>query len=315
MKFYESAGKMALGSRIRYLAEMVTSEASRIYAAYGTELHPKWFPVFYVLSKASNSTVTSIADAIGHTHVSVSKTLKEMSRAGLLNETPDKKDRRKTLISLSKRGREIAKKIESQYQDVNAAVEDLSREATQDLWATLDEWEALLKEKTLYQRVMDKKKAREGQDIEVVTFRPKYKSAFKKLNEDWITTYFKLEKPDIEALGNPKKYILDKGGVILVALLNDEPVGVCALIPIGKGTLELAKMAVRADLRGKNIGYVLGKAAIQKARELKAKRIFLESNTILVPAMRLYRKLGFKKIIGPPTPYERCNIQMELTLT
>jgi hypothetical protein len=28
----------------------------------------------------------------------------------------------------------------------------------------------------------------------------------------------------------------------------------------------------------------------------------------------LYYKLGFKKITGSPSPYERCNIQMEMEL-
>jgi hypothetical protein len=35
---------------------------------------------------------------------------------------------------------------------------------------------------------------------------------------------------------------------------------------------------------------------------------------VLTPAISLYGKLGFKKIVGPPTPYQRCNIQMELAL-
>jgi GNAT superfamily N-acetyltransferase len=66
--------------------------------------------------------------------------------------------------------------------------------------------------------------------------------------------------------------------------------------------------------RGKNIGWLLGKAIVTKAKSLKAKKLYLESNTILRPAIGLYQKLGFKKIEGLPTPYERCNIQMELKL-
>ncbi len=125
-----------------------------------------------------------------------------------------------------------------------------------------------------------------------------------------------MEKPDREASDNPKKYILDQEGHILVALNGSKVVGVCALIKredLGN-TYELAKMAVSPKSRGQNIGWLLGKAVIEKARQLKAKRLFLESNTILTPAIHLYYKLGFKKIKGPPTHYERCNIQMELKL-
>ncbi len=53
---------------------------------------------------------------------------------------------------------------------------------------------------------------------------------------------------------------------------------------------------------------------IDKAKSLGAKKIYLESNTILKPAVGLYHKLGFKTIPLRPTPYERCDIQMEYTI-
>ena len=59
---------------------------------------------------------------------------------------------------------------------------------------------------------------------------------------------------------------------------------------------------------------LLGTAIIEKARTLGARGIYLESNTILKPAISLYHKLGFKKVTGHPTPYARCNIQMGLPL-
>ena len=80
-------------------------------------------------------------------------------------------------------------------------------------------------------------------------------------------------------------------------------------------TYELAKMAVMERNRGKNIGWLLGKAVINKARELGAKKVFLESNTILEPASNLYHELGFQKVVGRRSPSERCNIQMELKLS
>jgi GNAT superfamily N-acetyltransferase len=77
---------------------------------------------------------------------------------------------------------------------------------------------------------------------------------------------------------------------------------------------ELAKMAVSPKFQGKNIGWLLGLATIEKAKQLKASAIYLGSNTILMAAINLYQKLGFQKISGHPTPYERCNFQMELIL-
>ena len=70
----------------------------------------------------------------------------------------------------------------------------------------------------------------------------------------------------------------------------------------------------KSSARDKGIGWSLGQAAIAKVRELGGKTIFLESNTILEPAIALYQKLGFRKITGKTSIYERCNIQMELRL-
>ena len=152
--------------------------------------------------------------------------------------------------------------------------------------------------------------------IRIVPYIPAYRKAFQALNEEWIIKYFEMEEMDRKSLGNPEEYILDKGGYIAVALMDEEPVGVCALIKSKSGRFdyELAKMGVSPNAQGKGIGWLLGNAIIEKAKELGANSIFLESNTILVPALNLYRKLGFQKIEGIPTPYSRSNIQMQLVL-
>ena len=73
-------------------------------------------------------------------------------------------------------------------------------------------------------------------------------------------------------------------------------------------------MAVSQHFRGKKIGYKLGQYAIETAKLLRAKRIWLESNRILEPAIKLYLKLGFKEIPMRTTPYARADIRMELLL-
>ena len=163
---------------------------------------------------------------------------------------------------------------------------------------------------------IEKVKINYANSITIVDYEPKYKQAFVDLNVEWISHYFKMEESDYKALTNPEDYILGKEGHILVALYNDEPVWVCALIPFPDADydFELAKMAVSPKAQGKNIGYLLGTAVINKAKNAGATKIYLESNTILKPAIGLYRKLGFTEIPLRPTPYERCDIQMELLI-
>ncbi|WP_417356233.1 GNAT family N-acetyltransferase [Flavobacterium sp.] len=154
-------------------------------------------------------------------------------------------------------------------------------------------------------------------DTVIITdFSPEYKQAFKQLNEEWISKYFVMEEADYKALDNPENYILDKGGYIIMVLYNNEPVGTCALIKMDdeKYDFELAKMAVSPNIQGKGIGKKLMQAVVDKAKSKGAKWLYLESNTILTPAITLYEKTGFVKVKRAATPYERCNIQMELEL-
>lgn len=151
--------------------------------------------------------------------------------------------------------------------------------------------------------------------VQIVDYEPRHGEAFRRLNEEWISTYFELEAPDRAVLEHPQQHILDRAGFILVATLDDVPVGVCALLRRDDlDGYELAKMAVAPEARGRSIGLLLARAAIAKALSMRAKRVYLESNTRLAPAIRLYEKLGFKRIAGPPSAYQRVDIQMELPL-
>lgn len=307
---------MAVGSRLRMLTEKITEDAAQIYKLYDIEMNPKWFPVFYVLSQNEAKTITDIAREIGHSHPSVSKIIREMVKHGLVVEKKDKADGRRNMVSLSAKGKTITEKIEDQYGDVSQAIEQLSAQTNNDLWNAIGEWEYLLEQKSLLQRVVEQRKERESQQVQIIDYTPAYKDAFKQLNEQWITTWFKMEEADHRSLNDPQGYILDRGGHILIALYNNEPVGVCALIKMDDPDYdyELAKMAVSPTAQGKNIGWLLGNAIVEKARSLGARKIYLESNTILKPAINLYNKLGFRKVAGRNTPYERCNIQMELPI-
>lgn len=317
MEFFEKAGKMAIGSRLRMLTERITTDASEIYKLFDVDLQPKWFPVFYVLMESEGKTITSIAKEIGHSHASVSKIISEMLRKQIVVEVKNAEDKRQTVMMLSEKGKTMKEKFQYQVKDVYAAVEDILSQTRYDLWKAIGEWEFMLEQKSLYRRVLEQKKMRESQKVQIVEYAPQYRQAFRHLNEEWISKYFVMEEADYKALDDPEGYILSKGGTILVALYDGEPVGVCALIKMEDPDYqyELAKMAVSPKVQGKNIGYLLGEAIKEKARQLGGKKLYLESNTILKPAINLYHKLGFVKVIGHSSPYERCNIQMGLDLS
>ena len=316
MDFFDKTGKMAIGSRLRLLTDRITADATDIYRLYGNDFKPKWFPVFFVLADGEAKTVTSIAHEIGHSLPSVSNIVKDMKAHGLIADNAEHSDGRCNLVRLSKKGIGMTVSIRETCDDVASAVDSVCREAAHDLWRAIDEWERLLAEKSLLQRVKEARKIREKADIAVIPYEPHHKELFKSLNEQWITQYWQIEPHDLDYLDHPQEYIIDKGGFIFVAVYKGTPVGVCALCKMDdpKYDYELAKLAVCSEAQGKGIGTILCKAAIEKAKETGAKALFLESNTLLRPAIHTYRKLGFRELAEYHPAYERGNIQMELIL-
>ena len=142
-------------------------------------------------------------------------------------------------------------------------------------------------------------------------------TAFRTLNEEWITQYFTLEAKDRETLNNPVSSILLKGGHIFMAYAGAEAVGCVALIPMGDGVYELSKMAVSPHLRGRGLGRRLILHAIEQAKALGAKSLFLGSNTRLKDAVHLYESVGFRHVKPeslPSMPYSRADVFMEMPL-
>ncbi|GAA1492093.1 GNAT family N-acetyltransferase [Curtobacterium herbarum] len=142
-------------------------------------------------------------------------------------------------------------------------------------------------------------------------------AAFRSLNERWITTFFTLEDEDRRLLGDPVRHIVEPGGVVLVARMGNEVVGCVGLAPHGTDEFELVKMAVDPDHQGHGTGRALIHAVIDRARELGARRVLLETNSSLTSAIHLYETTGFRHLGAdehPPSPYVRADVAMALDL-
>lgn len=313
---FDKTGVMALGTRLRILSEKVTKESEKIFELYNVNIKPKWYPIVYILLNNESRTVTQIAEEISYSHVSVISIVKEMSKVGMLEEKKDKVDKRKTNISLSKKGKKLVSGLDYQHIDATLAMQKMLNEMENNLWLAIEEFDELFEKKTTYERIIEEKKVRESKNIEIVEFDEQYASFFKEINLEWIEEYFTVEEEDKNSLDNPIENILANGGVILIALYNKVPVGACSLIKsYGKEyDFELSKMAIKKEYRGKGIAQTLICETINKAKDLGAKSIYIETNTILKEAISLYKKIGFKQIMNDKIKYKRSNYQLILTL-
>ncbi|PKB15215.1 GNAT family N-acetyltransferase [Flavobacterium sp. 5] len=150
--------------------------------------------------------------------------------------------------------------------------------------------------------------------IEIIAFSNALKEHIKTLNYEWLEKYFKVEKSDAISLANPKEQIIDKGGFIFYAKLNDEIVGTSSLLKMSETVFELGKMAVSEKAQGYKIGTLLLEYCLNFAKENGIKTVILYSNTQLLSAIHLYEKFGFKEIELENGLYERANIKMEKQL-
>ncbi len=148
-------------------------------------------------------------------------------------------------------------------------------------------------------------------------FQPGDETAFRALNEEWISKYFGIEDKDRVTLGDPVGQVLQPGGQIYIALDGDKPIGCCALIPMEFSAFELAKMAVAESHRGHGIGRKLLEDVVRRAKALGARRLYLETNSLLANAIHLYESVGFRHLASDrvtPSPYARSDVSMEMWL-
>jgi putative acetyltransferase len=103
--------------------------------------------------------------------------------------------------------------------------------------------------------------------------------------------------------------------MVFVALDGDAVVGTAAMIRVTPERYELAKMAVATTHQQRGIGNTLGLACTTWAAQRGARVLFLETNSALDGAIRLYERLGFRHAPWPhPSDYARGDVYMEKKL-
>ena len=316
MDMIRELGALALGSRLKRLSDRLMQDGIRVYRDSGVDFQPRWFPVYYYLAKVGPSSVTDIARGLGITHPSVNQVAREMIARDLVAAYKDTRDKRKRVLALTRLGKAQMPGLEAVWQDIRAALQSVLDETRVDFLGYLETIERSLDKQDFHQRFMDRHAA-VAAGIEIIGWDASLAGHFRTLNEAWIGEHFEMEPADHQILGDPRAYVVDKGGDILFARqkTTGDVLGTCALINRGEGIAELAKMTVSAAARGRGIGKLIGRAVIDRARALGFHRLYLETNSSLAPALGLYRDLGFQQKPSPfESDYSRADIYMELAL-
>jgi DNA-binding MarR family transcriptional regulator/ribosomal protein S18 acetylase RimI-like enzyme len=297
------------------LTDRFVQDGVKIYQSQNIDFEPRWFTVFCLLYRRSPLSISEITGELGLTQPAVTQIVNILVKKGLLKIVKHKEDTRKKMLALSPKGISLLPVLEPLWKSFDEAISELFASTGFDVLNVIERLESSLDEKDIYERVTEKMRQKQLSNVEIIDFLPEYKTAFRDLNYEWLEKYFSIEDEDRKPLEDPENEIIKKGGSIFFAKLNNEIVGTAALIRHDDNTFELAKMAVTEKAQGKQIGKKLAEAVIDKAREHDQTKIFLETSTKLIPAMNLYRKLGFRQTeVSKQSKYERATITMELSL-
>lgn len=302
-------GPLALGSRLREVSDRLFAQGDQVYAQAGLDVSARWFPVLALLAERGPQPITRIAHLTGLSHPYVIAITRRMASAGYLDDARDPKDERRRLVHLTADGLALLERLRPLWDGLRDVVAAAFSRMQVDLNEALDRFEQDLADHPWPQAMAAR---RQADAIEVSDFEPRYAADFKRLNVEWLEQYFQVEQVDLDVLDAPVKKILRPGGAIFLARRGSDVVGTCALKNEGDGVYELTKMGVTGSRRGSGIGAALMQAAISRFLELKGRTLYLETNRILEPAIRLYLRFGFvdQGHRKPGSIYQRSNVYM-----
>jgi DNA-binding MarR family transcriptional regulator/ribosomal protein S18 acetylase RimI-like enzyme len=310
-----ASGPFILGTRLKKIGENLTSQVGKICKDYKVDVETRWIPVISALYNKGELSVQSLADYLVITHPAVVQLTNQLLEKGFIKTEKFTADKRVTIISITERGREKFELLKPVLNEIEASINFLVSETGYDVMDVISKLEESIYPDKLIKNISDKIKEKQLHEVKIISYQKKYRSDFRKFNIEWLEKYFSVEPTDKKIIDSPEEEIINKGGEVFFALLNNEVIGTCAVVKVDRKTYELTKMAVTEKAQGKQVGNKLGLTVIGFAVSKRAKKLVLDTNHKLTAAIHLYRKLGFITI-----PYEYDNkykrelIRMELNL-
>jgi molybdopterin-guanine dinucleotide biosynthesis protein A len=148
-------------------------------------------------------------------------------------------------------------------------------------------------------------------ELTIVPYRSEHEGGFRALVEDTLREFGFTADSNLDPdLADPAAYYAS----VWVALANGEVVGSIALRDLGDGVLELKRMYLREQCRGRGAGRRLLATALDRARAEGARTIRLDTTESMAAARALYEASGFVRVPGEAPRQGQRRLLYELTL-
>lgn len=296
----EKLGFLAGGSRFRRIYEKMQADGDKAYKEAGLNFKSSWFPVYYVLSKSPRpQTVMEITDQIAFSHITVKNIVQELEREGLITITPNPEDRRSKLIALNKKGLALLEKLKPIWLSFTVALKKLLTSGHPDIINILRRIDTELKIQPLNERLRNPNK----EAVAIIDYKPSLKKHLYELTGYWLIGYLKgkLEDEENFSLQNPDVAYVQQGGFLFYARYQDKIIGCVALKRLDEYAFELTQLCVDPKFQSLGAATKLIDRCISRCKENEAKELWLQTDSGVPQANKIFYKFGFTERKAPPS--------------
>jgi DNA-binding MarR family transcriptional regulator/ribosomal protein S18 acetylase RimI-like enzyme len=213
----------------------------------------------------------------------LTRLLRRLADDGLVDVRPDPGDRRRRLVSLTRRGRTAWRKLDDRSEDLaRALVDPLTERQRSRLTDALATADLLVRAATVHLRAVD---PADPVAVEAVGH------YFAELDHRFPTGFDPghAAHTDAAAMG-------PGAGVFVVATSDGRPVACGGVQQIAPGTGEIKRMWVDPDWRGAGLGSRMLRHLEAEAARLGHSRVVLDTNGTLLEAIAMYERAGYAHV-------------------
>lgn len=231
----------------------------------------------------SATTVRELRERLDLDSGYLSRLLRRLTRAGVVEVRPDPADRRRRLVTLTPEGAQVRRELDARSEEraatLIAPLGDRQRARLAEALSTAD---LLVRAATVHLRVVA------PDDPAAVEAVGRYFAEIDRRFPDGFDPG-EATHSDVAAMSAP-------AGVFVVATSDGEPVACGGVQQIAPETGEVKRMWVHPDWRGAGLGSRMLGHLEERARDLGHRRLHLDTHGSLVEAIAMYERAGYRQV-------------------
>lgn len=153
---FSELGPLIIASRLKRMSDYIMREGAEFYRNNGIQFEPKWFPLFFLLSKVEEELgIMEIAQRLNISHPAVIQLAKELEKKGWISSTKSKDDARKRLLKLTKKGAALLPQLQLIWDDIREVNKQVVDAQSINILSALGEMEAYFETKSYTERMKE----------------------------------------------------------------------------------------------------------------------------------------------------------------